>query len=39
MDVTKVLKFSRHRNLNTLQVYIDAVENAQGEIAELVAAD
>ncbi len=39
MDLTKVLKFSRHKHLNTLQVYIDAVEGAQGEIAELVAAD
>jgi integrase/recombinase XerC len=39
MDVTKVLKFSRHKNLNTLQVYIDEVEGAQGEIAELVAMD
>ncbi len=39
MDVTKVLKFSRHKNLNTLQVYIDGVEGAQGEIAELVALD
>jgi|SRR5271157_2984444 len=39
MDVTKVLKFSRHKNLNTLQVYIDGVEGAQGEIAELVATD
>ena len=39
MDVTKVLKFSRHKRLNTLQIYIDAVEGAQGEIAELVAMD
>lgn len=39
MDVTKVLKFSRHRNLNTLQAYIDAEEGAQAEIAELVAMD
>jgi len=39
MDGTKVLKFSRHKNLNTLQVYIDGVEGAQGEIAELVAMD
>lgn len=39
MDLTKVLKFSRHKHLNTLQVYIDAVEGAQGEIAELVASD
>jgi integrase/recombinase XerC len=30
MDVTKVMKFSRHKNLNTLQVYVDAVEGAQG---------
>ncbi len=39
MDVTKVLKFSRHKHLNTLQVYIDTVEGAQGQIAELVAMD
>ena len=39
MDMTKVLKFSRHKHLNTLQIYIDAVEGAQGEIAELVAMD
>ncbi|MGO8880364.1 MAG: tyrosine-type recombinase/integrase [Desulfomonilaceae bacterium] len=39
MDLTKVLKFSRHKYLNTLQIYIDAVEGAQGEIAELVATD
>lgn len=37
MDVTKVLQFSRHKDLKTLQVYIDQVENAQGKIAELVA--
>lgn len=37
MDVTKVLQFSRHKNLKTLQVYIDQVEDAQGKIAELVA--
>jgi integrase/recombinase XerC len=35
MDVTKVLQFSRHRDLKTLQVYIDLVEDAQGMIAEL----
>lgn len=37
MDVTKVLQFSRHKDLKTLQVYIDQVEDAQGRIAELVA--
>lgn len=39
MDVTKVLQFSRHKDLKTLQVYIDQVEDAQGKIAELVAMD
>ena len=38
MDVTKVLSFSRHAGLDTLQVYIDEVEDAQGQIADLVAA-
>jgi integrase/recombinase XerC len=37
MDVTKVLQFSRHKDLKTLQVYIDTVEDVQGKIAELVA--
>jgi integrase/recombinase XerC len=37
MDVTKVLQFSRHRDLKTLQVYIDNLEDVQGKIAELVA--
>ena len=37
MDVTKALQFSRHKNLKTLQVYIDQVEDAQGKIVELVA--
>lgn len=37
MDVTKVLQFSRHKDLKTLQVYIDQVEDAQGKIAELAA--
>jgi integrase/recombinase XerC len=37
MDVTKVLQFSRHKDLKTLQIYIDQVEDAQGKIAELVA--
>lgn len=36
MDVTKVLQFSRHKDLKTLQVYIDSVEDVQGKIAELV---
>ena len=38
MDVTKVLQFSRHADLKTLQIYIDQHENAQGKIADLVAA-
>lgn len=37
MDITKVLQFSRHKDLKTLQVYIDSVEDVQGKIAELVA--
>ena len=37
MDVTKVLQFSRHKDLKTLHVYIDSVEDVQGKIAELVA--
>ncbi len=37
MDVTNVLQFSRHKDLKTLQVYIDQVEDSQGKIAELVA--
>ena len=38
MDVTKALQFSRHKDLKTLQVYIDQVEDAQGKLAELLAA-
>lgn len=37
MDVTRVLHFSRHKDLKTLQVYIDSVDNYQGKIADLVA--
>ena len=37
MDVTKVLQLSRHKDLKTLQVDIDSVEDVQGKIAELVA--
>jgi integrase/recombinase XerC len=37
VDLTKVRQFSRHANLSTLQVYADAHENAQGEIAGWVA--
>jgi integrase/recombinase XerC len=37
MDVTKALHFSRHKDLKTLQVHIDQVEDAQGKIAELAA--
>lgn len=35
--LTDVLKYSRHKNLSTLQIYVDAIENRQGEIASLVA--
>lgn len=35
--LTDVLKFSRHKSLTTLQVYVDSIENRQGEIASLVA--
>ena len=37
MDLPKVLKFSRHKHHNTHQIYTDAVQGAQGEIAERVA--
>ncbi len=36
-DLTKILHFSRHKNLKTLQVYLDDHENCQGKIAEVVA--
>lgn len=35
MDVTKLAQFPRHKDLKTLQVYIDQVEVGQGKIAEL----
>lgn len=35
--LTDVLKYSRHRNLQTLQVYVDSIQNRQGELAALVA--
>ena len=37
IELPSVLKFSRHKSLTTLQVYIDAVSDRQGEIATLVA--
>lgn len=37
LDVSKVLQFSRHKNLQTLQVYIDNHEDFQGRIASWVA--
>ncbi len=37
LDVTRVLHFSRHANLKTLQTYIDNHEDYQGRIADLVA--
>ncbi|MGO9571930.1 MAG: tyrosine-type recombinase/integrase [Desulfomonilaceae bacterium] len=38
MDLTSVLKFSRHSNMSTLQYYIDQESRIQGKIADLVAA-
>lgn len=35
--LTDVLKFSRHKSLTTLQIYVDSIEDKQGEIATLVA--
>ena len=37
IELPSVLRFSRHRSLTTLQVYVDAIANRQGEIAALVA--
>jgi integrase len=37
MDVTAVLKFSRHTNMSTLQYYLDQESPTQGKIADLVA--
>ena len=36
IELPSVLQFSRHRHLTTLQVYIDAITNRQGELATLV---
>lgn len=36
-DMSKILHFSRHKNLKTLQCYIDSHENFQGRLAEAVA--
>jgi integrase/recombinase XerC len=38
MDLTSVLKFSRHTNMATLQFYLDQEAGLQGKIADLVAA-
>jgi hypothetical protein len=38
MDLTTVLKFSRHTNMATLQFYLDQEACLQGKIADLVAA-
>jgi len=37
IDLTAVLKFSRHTNINTLQFYLDQESGLQGKIADLVA--
>lgn len=36
-DLSKILHFSRHKNLKTLQVYLDDHENFQGRLAAVVA--
>lgn len=36
-DLSKILHFSRHRSLKTLQVYLDDHENYQGRLADVVA--
>ena len=38
MDLTSILKFSRHSNMTTLQFYLDQESRLQGKIADLVAA-
>lgn len=38
MDLTSILKFSRHANMTTLQFYLDQESHLQGKIADLVAA-
>ncbi len=38
MDLTSILKFSRHANMTTLQFYLDQESRLQGKIADLVAA-
>ncbi len=35
-DVFKAQRFSRHKDLNTLRHYIDAIEDHAGEMAELI---
>jgi integrase/recombinase XerC len=37
IELPSVLKFSRHKDLATLMVYLDLIQNRQGEIAALVA--
>lgn len=36
-DMSKVLSFSRHKSLKTLQIYVDSHENFQGRLAAVVA--
>jgi hypothetical protein len=36
MDVLKILPFSRHKDMETLQVYIASVKVVMGNIADLV---
>lgn len=36
LRIESVLKFSRHKNLNTALIYFDFLENQQGQLADLV---
>lgn len=38
VTIPEVMQFSRHKNLKTLQVYVDQHRNVQGRIAEAVSA-
>jgi integrase/recombinase XerC len=36
INLREVLKFSRHSKLETLQIYVDSIENKQGELSSMV---
>ena len=37
LDLSKVMQFSRHSNLNVLEIYLDNERNYQGQISSLLA--